>query len=321
MFHNKGDYTELLAQIERLVQVVMCGSHRNSALLTPKDNPRMTKLKSTVSRLPSISNEDHKTLKTWLLTISNPELRPSAALPKDHELLVKTEPTTRKCRSSNTPKSPTSTSASPKVTTINEPSEYATAFSPYQPKKYSNLSVFEALHSVITTPLKSTDEKNGFIYMFWDKKYFGMVKIGRTVDLQARLDQWNTQCKRTHSYLTVATNGEQDEIPHVSRIERLIHLELKEYRRQRRCEGCGKNHVEWFHVGETHAVKVFQKWREWIIQKPYALDPHTGEWTIRADMMHTLTQVCEPVPVEQMQPTPGRRDKRKPVRRSAPFNR
>ncbi|CAO2654510.1 Nn.00g112430.m01.CDS01 [Neocucurbitaria sp. VM-36] len=306
-WHDKADYAIFLEQIERLVSAVMCGTHRNAALKGPSKSPRMAKLRDVVSKISHISKEDLMSLNTWLWTISNPEIPTSASLDTHHRFQVKAEPTTTQTRTSQTNVTTPLSSVPVKATTVDKESEYATGFLPYQPKKYAHLSVSEALRSVITEPLKPTDQKDGFIYMFWDKKYFGKAKIGRTNNLQSRLNQWNHQCKRTHSYLTLATGGEQDEIPHVSRIERLIHLELKDYRKQRECDGCGKNHVEWFQVSETHAVKVFQKWQEWILQRPYALDSHSGEWMIRPEMLDTLSQVCEPVPLESTQQTPRRK--------------
>lgn len=132
------------------------------------------------------------------------------------------------------------------------------------------------------------------MYMFWDQQHFGITKIGRTIDLEKRLEQWNSQCKIKHHYHQSSRDGKPPRIPHVQRIERLMHIELCNYRKKRGCGGCGKNHIEWFDIGEVKAREVFQKWRDWINQKPYALDD-SGDWAVRPEMLDSLSEVCEPV--------------------------
>jgi hypothetical protein len=55
------------------------------------------------------------------------------------------------------------------------------------------------------------------------------------------------------------------------------------------------------------ALKVFQKWQDWITQEPYMFDVRTGEWVLRPDMMETLSQVCEPVSPELIKQPPLRK--------------
>lgn len=71
----------------------------------------------------------------------------------------------------------------------------------YQPKWTKNKSVSESLLKIIAEPLKPTDLRPGFIYMFWDVGNFGKIKIGRTNDLGRRLKDWNRDCRREHAYL------------------------------------------------------------------------------------------------------------------------
>jgi hypothetical protein len=59
-------------------------------------------------------------------------------------------------------------------------------------------------------------------------------------------------------------------VPHVHRVERLIHLELGDVRVRDlgRCEECGKEHREWFEVSaEKQALKrvdeCIRRWVEW----------------------------------------------------------
>ncbi|MCJ1412788.1 hypothetical protein MMC19_006887 [Ptychographa xylographoides] len=57
-------------------------------------------------------------------------------------------------------------------------------------------------------------------------------------------------------------------VPHVQRVERLIHLELAERRVRKGCAGCGKEHREWFEVdasrdGVRRVDEVVKRWVRW----------------------------------------------------------
>ncbi|KAJ4342128.1 hypothetical protein N0V95_007038 [Ascochyta clinopodiicola] len=158
----------------------------------------------------------------------------------------------------------------------------------------SDLKIAKALRSKIAEPLTESDRKNGFIYIFWDQNTFGMVKVGRTNNLERRLKEWNRKCKTTHHYHQSSRSGKLLKVPHVQRIERLMPIELVNYRKKRQCEGCSTTHDEWFNISEAKVVQVFQKWRDCIVREPYALDCE-GEWTVRPSMLDTLREVCKPV--------------------------
>jgi hypothetical protein len=164
----------------------------------------------------------------------------------------------------------------------------------YEPQKTENLSVFDALYEQAASPLTPKAFTPGFIYLYWDKAFFGKIKIGYTQDLAARLKQWKKQCNPENAYHSGAES--QVEMPHVFRVEQLIHTELKECRLRRRCDGCGKTHKEWFEANEAHAVKVLRKWRDWMLQEPYVYDETLHQWTIKAEMLDTLKIMCEPIP-------------------------
>lgn len=149
------------------------------------------------------------------------------------------------------------------------------------------------LRSAIKMPLTKQDLEKGFVYMFWDQRNFGMVKIGRTVNLQQRLKQWKRQCKVTHHYHH-AQESSMQMAPHVSHIEKLIHIELYNFRKKRRCDGCGRTHREWFEVSAVKVQRVFQKWKEWILRSPYSMNDE-GEWVVNAELDDTLSRVCQPI--------------------------
>ena len=90
---------------------------------------------------------------------------------------------------------------------------------------------------------------------------------------------------RPSSYLTptLATTGGQattppatpstpQKAPFIPRVERLIHTELAEQRIMRACDGCGKQHREWFEVeasrdGVRAVDEVVRRWIGWGINE------------------------------------------------------
>lgn len=123
------------------------------------------------------------------------------------------------------------------------------------------------------------------------------LKIGRTSNVHRRMNEWTRQCSydltliRYYPYTPSSSasssparvpvskqagrsNGSDTilipgrKVPHVHRVERLIHLELADIRMRDlgRCPECGKEHREWFEVeAEKEALrKVDECVRRWI---------------------------------------------------------
>ena len=279
---DEEDYCGMLGYIEKLVRESTCRKHRNVALQQPEAKSRLEQLRELLKDTKEMGEVDRSIFTSWIDVISNP----NASI--KHIQWIYSITTTPKA----TPKPKLTLAVYLTPTTVSSSSN----FIPYQRKDTRGLSVFSALHNKATSPLGKKDTEDGFIYLFWDMQHFGKVKIGYTKDLTKRLKQWNRQCNRDHLYHP--NDGFQIEMKHVHRVEELIHTELKEFRRQRRCEGCGRMHEEWFEVPEAHAVKVASKWRDWILQKPYVQDAVTRQWAIRPDMLDTLEHICEPMPQE-----------------------
>jgi hypothetical protein len=273
-------YTDLVDQFESLARVVMCRKHHENAM------SRLKIFKALISNLPHVSNQHLSDLRTWLTAITNCDL---PSFPQ-----IATIPALSASRRS---KNLVTRNATYAVNGNVTPS-YSPKFNPYKAERSDSSSIAEALQAQIVVPLSETDKKEGLVYIFWDQQNFGMIKVGRTNDLDKRLEQWSRQCKMTYHYHQSSRNGSLLKVPHVQRIEKLVHIELVNYRKKRRCEGCGKTHIEWFDIDEAKAVKVYQKWRDWIVKEPYAED-QTGKWTIRPEMLDTLTKVCEPVVFEK----------------------
>jgi hypothetical protein len=83
-------------------------------------------------------------------------------------------------------------------------------------------------------------------------------------------------------------------VPHVSRIERLIHQELKDIRKSTKCAGCKTEHQEWFEISESNARRVLEKWQDWIQKHPYERD-QTGKWMLKASSRTTVADICQPL--------------------------
>ena len=282
------DYFGMLGHIEELVELVMCGTHRNTVLQQPKAEFRMAQLRSRVQDIEEMTQLDRSTLARWVDAICNPDA-PEDHDPELHTIATDPKPATQ-------PKivlKPVSKVHSVVATTQ---VSFSSNFIPYQSIKSKKLSVFDAVHEKATAPLGVIAQKPGFVYLFWDKEYFGMVKIGYTKDLTKRLASWNKECGREHVYHS--STECQVEIPHAHRVEQLVHAELKEYRKKRQCEGCGKMHKEWFDAAQSHVVKVLRKWREWILQEPYIQVEESGEWVLKPEMLSSLDRMCEPLPQE-----------------------
>ena len=111
-----------------------------------------------------------------------------------------------------------------------------------------------------------------------------LLKIGRATNVQRRLNQWSRQCGYHLSLVRYYPHQPSSsplaiprKAPLVQRIERLIHLELSEQRVKRACQGCGREHREWFEVDASRqAVKavdeVVQRWVAWAEKKAGSME-------------------------------------------------
>lgn len=303
--HN--DTSRLLECVQSLIKTFMCRTHQNVAF----SEKRWPMLKDLVVNSANKSTQELTELQTWLLRVTREQVSSETSTLDSNG-----------CHGKSRGMFATPLNPAKKVLPAAEydqgldqalhgnlKAQYLD-FMCYQPKWTKNKSVSESLLKIIAEPLKPTDLRPGFIYMFWDVGNFGKIKIGRTNDLGRRLKDWNRDCRREHAYLPAILRDELIKVPHVSRIERLIHIELKEHRREAYCSSCRKHHREWFEVMDTMVVDVFRKWQNWIMQSPYELDAQTQEWILRSDMMASVAEVCQPILYEEkMVPTPPPRTK------------
>jgi hypothetical protein len=291
---KRKSYAALPEHLEQLVGTVTCSQHRKSALQPLKqrskkrpDLSRLNELSDFIRSYRFASNNDRSIFSAWTNAIAT-KIPPAPLLcstQKDALITAstKTQPT----------------KASSPIPKIDLPN-----FLPYKSAPVTDAKIAKDLEKVMKKDLSKRDLKHGHIYMFWDIGNFGMVKIGRTNNLDRRMKEWS-KCKQTHSY---HTSTHQASVAHVQRIERLIHIELINSRRKLPCSTCRdvEMHTEWFNVSEQRAQQVSQKWHDWMLKEPYTKDAK-GDWVLKPEMLDTIPELCKVTPEEKQSPVPSRR--------------
>ncbi|KAJ5726247.1 uncharacterized protein N7483_007604 [Penicillium malachiteum] len=175
-------------------------------------------------------------------------------------------------------------------------------FDPYISKTFSG-TISQELARLIAKPLGPCDLKyQGSMYVFWQRGNFGHLKIGRSENVSRRLKEWNKQCKKTmelHFPEPAKKSDEQisdlQQVPHISRVEALVHLELNYFRRiEKKCPGCSKSHMEWFEVSKDIAIRVIRKWTAWISTLPYEqqIKDCKEQWILKREELKNLDKLC-----------------------------
>jgi hypothetical protein len=104
------------------------------------------------------------------------------------------------------------------------------------------------------------------------------------------MQQWQRQCAQGLQLLALYPQREDDEgLPYVALVEKLVHLELSEMRaissdagEGEKCEGCGRVHREWFEVKIPRNGRMDRRYEEGLrlvqsvvgrwVQYAYSLD-------------------------------------------------
>ncbi|KAJ5947484.1 hypothetical protein N7466_000499 [Penicillium verhagenii] len=168
---------------------------------------------------------------------------------------------------------------------VPEPSTNGNLRPPTQPRSVSDaLDTARDINALTSNPTASTP---GTL----------RLKIGRTSNVSRRMNEWRRQCsydltliryypytpssstsssparvspskKAAHSNDAIFVPGRK--VPHVHRVEHLIHLELGEIRMRDlgRCAECGKEHREWFEIAATKESlrmvdECIRRWISW----------------------------------------------------------
>ena len=93
-------------------------------------------------------------------------------------------------------------------------------------------------------------------------------------DVDVRVTQQENKCKLVYQRVY---DKQDRRFAHYDMVEKLVHLELRDYRRGFRCSMCKtahnqipQEHAEWFEVSKETALAVVQRWRRWmVVNKPY----------------------------------------------------
>lgn len=172
---------------------------------------------------------------------------------------------------------------------------------PYKPRTAEE--TYAAAIKLLKTPLTEADrQRTGRIYVYNFPGHFGEMKIGRTTrPVMTRLMEWKRTCKHIPHLIYPKDLDTAIEMPHLKRVEDLIHLELHCRRFQEfNCAGCSRTHAEWFEVPEAHALHIIRKWANWMRSSPY--DARTGRLVDQSN--ETVEQLCQWTPVPKALPPP-----------------
>ena len=150
--------------------------------------------------------------------------------------------------------------------------KYLPYFLPFRSSELARMTVNKNVEQQATKPfdINLDPEKKlgeGFLYVYWNKATFGVLKIGSTNDVGARLTKWEKDCK----------HGAEEQyrsprkVRHVARLEQLVHADLSNYRVfEPACRGCLKSHIEWFSgLSLALIIRRIEAWSQWINEKPY----------------------------------------------------
>jgi T5orf172 domain len=171
-------------------------------------------------------------------------------------------------------------------------------FKPYITKDSARLSVSEAIEKLLLEPIKKKTEieRVGIVYVYWQPGNFGHLKIGYSQDFHSRMKAWNSRCKKAMEVYFPQRGSDEENlrVSHVCRVEKLVHMELKNLRRiEKNCPGCGKDHHEWFEVSRDLAIAVVRKWMAWMRESPYEKRSSGGkvEWVLKEEQRKKLKEV------------------------------
>ena len=137
-------------------------------------------------------------------------------------------------------------------------------FTRWQPADSRKLSVLTLVAKTMRMPLTRTEEKPGWLYVYWNQSNSGYRKIGyTTVGIATRLRKWETQCRHCAEQITqspqregLQEKKEEEKVPHVRRLEALVHATLKEDRYYEPCcAACHSCHRELVDMKDPHKIQ------------------------------------------------------------------
>ncbi|KAK4888696.1 hypothetical protein LTR27_012435 [Elasticomyces elasticus] len=188
------------------------------------------------------------------------------------------------------------------------PKEYNTSCASHVANPWNSQGLIRA---EISRPLDSDDVHDGYVYAYGVEGNDGFIKIGYTRRrIVERLHEWSFHCNRrtkllypsnaaidpgaTPSDASVAELGTPTTlVPHARRVEALCHAELDHRRIRIYCNGCLKQHIEWFDVSAEEVIAIIMKWSKWMATRPYKiLSLKSGpKWVLKAGERQSLNRM------------------------------
>jgi T5orf172 domain len=294
---------ECLDKLVALTLIAVCSHQQDSVIWKLKSHLRADRLRSSTQVISMNSNS--QTERSRIADRSGPAL-------------MKQESGLNLARKERGIETPVTTSAVKVTYWLREPPSqalhYLPEYRPYYPSELCLRSVREWIVEQAKEPLfirdpgitgrfRELDErKDGYLYIYWNRASFGLVKIGcTTIDVDRRLQQWEDQCR----HLAEEHYRSPFRIKHVARVEKLIHTEFREYRVfEPYCHGCGGRHIEWFRGLDLGlVVNRIKAWTEWIMKEPY--EEKLGRWRLKDSLEFELPQICA-TPSETNSPKKGK---------------
>jgi T5orf172 domain len=282
---------ECIDQLVELASIAVC-HHQQYAIIW--------KLKSLLRVEPS------RSFNQVIPMHSVSQTEKSRSTDRSGSALMKQESGPYLARKDRETKSPVTTSAIKVTYWLRQPPRHAIhylpEYLPYHPPEAYPRSVRERVEEEARRPLyirdpgftggfQELDERlDGYLYIYWNRASFGLVKIGcTTVNVDQRLQDWEDKCR----HLAEEHYRSPFRIKHVARVEKLIHTEFREYRVfEPYCHGCGRKHIEWFRgLDLALVIDRIKAWTEWVMKAPYEED-RWGHWRLKDSREFALPQIC-----------------------------
>lgn len=184
-------------------------------------------------------------------------------------------------------------------------------FEPYETRAKSRIAPEISVEQMLKRDLTPREAaQDGFIYIYWFEGNFGHIKIGvTTLSPEERLKKWENQCGHVPRLEYPKPSEERQRIPHVFRVEALVHAQLQRCRRRElNCKNCGRSHKEWFECAPAEAIAAVKKWAMWMKTEPYEMSTtqvwnsvkkcHVAKPTgkLKSEYEHDIQNICKIVP-------------------------
>ncbi|USP76753.1 hypothetical protein yc1106_04027 [Curvularia clavata] len=167
---------------------------------------------------------------------------------------------------------------------------------PWKPS-YKGITVKSALMEAMQNVPSYMLEHDGLMYIFWCKSSSKILKIGTTRNVTRLFAECTRCCGPAYRYDRKLYSGEEMRLPFAHIVETLVHIELSDYHLHVECWKHRIKHFGHFYVSKSHAMRVIQKWKRWILQDPYMRNAD-GQWVLKPPFKAQVAEMCRPLAME-----------------------